>query len=58
MFGGLMKGIEKEGLIISSKPPFDLGLEKFKTTGSNWQQIRPLESNGSTRTVFYFVFLI
>jgi len=52
IFGGLMKGIEKEGRIQISKLPLDLFLLKFSGIGSNWLQILPLESNGSINTAF------
>lgn len=52
MFGGFIKGIEKEGLIIMLKPLFVLGGEKFILMGSKDWQRRPFTSNGSMITAF------
>jgi len=56
MFGGLINGIENEGLIQISKPPFAFGFLKLSGKGSNWLQILPFVSKGSIMTAF-FLFL-
>lgn len=50
IFGGLMNGIEKEGLIQIVKPLFVFGLLKFMGIGSNCEHSLPFVSNGSMTT--------
>lgn len=58
MFGGLMKGIENEGRILSVNDPLAFYFVKFIFIGSNYSQRRPLISNGSITTVPLLFFCI